>query len=290
MGARNKRILVSWVAPILAAVTVFLIARPAFAQLATEQANLAQYLTANNVEVGSEAGENGFRQIYYVWQGQKHFITNSAYTNGEPDSQGEYITWMGQSASGAWQIFLYHIPTETIIQISSSQNNANSKVDKNGKVVWEGWAPDETGGKWQVFFFDGTKVIQMTFGDLSMNPDIDGDYIAYGRRDITGTWRAVLYSISKKEAKDITVGIGAKKPKVRGNKIVLAGTGDEEEFPLTIDDLFLLDLVPLTATTSATLSAPETVSEEEIEEELQATQSASPVETIPPEPSPNPTQ
>jgi hypothetical protein len=100
-----------------------------------------------------------------------------------------------------------------------------------------------------------------------MNPEIAGDYISYGRQDITGTWRGVVYSISRGKAKDITTGLASQKPEIRKGKIILKGDG-EEEFPLTAEDLFLLDLQPLSS------DEPETVTQEEIREELTATPSA----------------
>lgn len=249
--------------------------RPIFAQMANSPA-----FDISDIQVGSEVGEGGFRQIYYEDSSGKHFITKSNYTNAEPIFSGEYIVWMGQVAGGSWQIFRYHIPTGIIIQLRGGINNANPKVSLEGKVVWEGWA--EKSGNWQIFFFDGTKIIQLTSGDMSINPDIEGDYISYARRDVSGTWRSVIYSISKDKAFEITTGISSKKPKIRQGKIILSGKGYDEEFPLTIEDFFLLNLVPLSATESSqmaptplptskadTNSEPDTTTFEEVSQELE---------------------
>src|SRR3989344_3490335 len=64
--------------------------------------------------------------------------------------------------------------------------------------------------------------------------------------------------------------------KVRNGKIILAGTGEEEEFPLTVDDIFLLDLSPLTI--------PNEVTVEEVALELEATPSAQTETEITPTP------
>jgi len=129
------------------------------------------------------------------------------------------------------------------------------------------------------------KITQLTSGDTSVNPGIEGDYIIYARKDITGTWRSAVYSVSKNRAVDVTTGIASKYPKVRNGKIILGGQGSEKEFGLNADDLFILDLIPLTTTESAgtkedqaTESAevdneiPETVTEDDIFEELNATE------------------
>ncbi len=270
----------SWILPVFTAILVFVMVRPTLAQVLEGEANLAQYLTTNNVEVGSEVVD-GYHQIYYIFQDNKTFITNGSLNSTLPDTEGEYIVYR-KSINGVDQIFLYNLISQSTIQITNSGNNTNPKISA-GRVVWEGWTSDG----WQVFFFDGTKVTQLTSGDLSMNPDVEGDYISYGRRDVSGTWRSVVYSISKKEAQEITIGISSKKPKVRGNKIILAGTGVEEEFPLTVEDLFLLDLAPLTVEDEVTPSPtpepqPETVTEEEIIEELEATSSAEIIDTATP--------
>lgn len=266
--------------PIFIAGFAFFVVRPTFAQIVEGETNLAQYLGENNVEVGQEAKEGGPFQIYYFFQGEKTFVTDSVYTNEAPDADGEYITWMSQ-IGGSWQIFLYHIPTDSTIQLSASSNNANPKVS-GGKVVWEGWVNDPPAGGWQVFLFDGKSIRQLTTGDISMNPEIEGDNIVYGRKDVTGTWRAVVYSISKNESKEVATGIASKKPKLRNGRVILAGIGVEEQLPLT-EDL----LVPFSATPTptTTVSIPESVSFEEVAQELETTPSAQ----IEPEASPSPT-
>lgn len=268
--------IIAWLLPLIISLLLFVIVRPVFAQVIESQANLAQYLTANAVEVGSEVGNHGFLQVYYVWNNSKKFITDDQNTNADPVTDGEYIVWMKQTG-GVWQIFLYHTPTENVVQLTNSGTNVNPRISGD-KIVWEGWID----GGWQVFFFDGKSVGQLTGGDISMNPDIEGDNIVYGRKDIAGTWRAVVYSISKNEAKEITTGVAAKRPALENGQIILGrfkGKGGEK-FPLTVDDLFLLDLDPLTAPDETPspeptpLLQPETVTEEEIVEELQATPSA----------------
>ncbi len=263
----------SWILPILVSVALVLILHPLINQAIAQEDSLREALVNGEVKVGTEVGNNGFMQIYYDIKGDKTYITNTNYSNSDPIIDGEYIVWTGQSTDGAWQVFLYNILSKTTIQLSSSSNNTNPKID-DGKIVWEGWVsgdlPVQSG--WQIFFFDGKSVRQLTSGDLSMNPEIAGDFISYGRQDITGTWRGVVYSISRGKAKDITTGLASQKPEIRKGKIVLRGDG-EEEFPLTAEDLFLLDLQPLSTDQS------ETVTEEEVRQELsapEATDSAEP--------------
>jgi hypothetical protein len=261
----------SWILPILVSVSLVLILHPLINQVIAQEDSLREALVNGEVKVGTEVGNNGFMQIYYDIEGNKAYISNTNYSNSDPIIDGEYITWIGQSTGGAWQVFLYNILTKTTIQLSSSSNNTNPKIS-DGKIVWEGWVSGVLSAQsgWQIFFFDGKSVRQLTSGDLSMNPEIAGDFISYGRQDITGTWRGVVYSISRGKAKDITTGLASQKPIIKKGKIILRGDG-EEEFPLTAEDLFLLDLPPLTTEAE---NEPEVVTEEEIIEELEATPSA----------------
>ena len=268
-----------WILPILVSTGLFLVLRPTFAQIV-----MPESLSNDIISVGSAIEKNGVMQVYYEKDGQRYYVTDKSYASEAPDHTGDYITWMGQAVGGMWQVFLYHIPTAQTTQITSSGNNQNPKVSDRGEVVWEGWVFDS----WQIFNFDGMKITQLTSGDTSVNPGIEGDYITYARKDITGTWRSAVYSMSKNKAVDVTTGIASKYPKVRNGKIILGGQGSEKEFGLNADDLFILDLIPLTTTESAgtkedqaTESAevdneiPETVTEEEILEELNATGSGS---------------
>ena len=266
----------SWLIPIMVAFLIFVAIRPTFAQIVEREVNLAQYLTVGDVEVAEET-INGSRQIYYVFEGEKIFITEGGFTSRHPHTNGEFIVFV-KDINGAGQIFLYHIPTDSTIQVTNSSTNLKPKVSKDGKVVWERWMRD----RWQIFFYDGARVRQLTDGDVSVNADIERDNIVYARQDATGGWRSVVYSISKNESKKMATGLASKKPKLRNGRIVLAGAGVEKQLPLTEG---LLAPFSATPTPTTTVSIPESVSFEEVAQELEATLSAQ----IEPEASPSPT-
>lgn len=182
--------------------------------------------------VGSEMGNHGYRQIFYLdSNGNKNFITDYQFTSANPQREGDYVTYMSQ-IEGAWQIFLYHIPSSTRTQLTVSGNNVNPQIE-NGLVVWEGWI----NGNWQVFLYDSTGVRQLTYGDLSINPEIEGGRIVMARRGVSGTWRSVLYTINDKSFADISTGTITKHPHLENQKIYHG----EEEFPLFAEDISLLD-------------------------------------------------
>lgn len=247
-----------WILPFVFASAIFFIAKPIIAQTLTEEERMIELLHSGEVITESQVGENGFSQIYYLIDDNKRFITDTNYTNTDPFISGEYITWMGQTGSN-WQIFFHHVPTNTTTQLTFSGNNVNPKID-SGNLVWEGWKDNA----WQIFFFDGKSIKQLTSGRGALNVGIDDDIIFYASRD-GASWKATIYSIVRDEKRDVSVGPTAKNPKVIGEKIYLT----EEEFPLLVEDFFLLDLPPLSSSDS-----PEIVTEEEIIEELEATPSA----------------
>ena len=236
-----KRIIKSWLTPLLIAVAVFLIVRPALAQTIS---------TPIPESVGAEV-INGYQQVFYIYQGNKHFVTNESRNSRNPSANGGYITYVSDF-NEAGQIFLYGVVNDTRTQLTFTGTNLNPKVDDKGRVTWEGW----DGNTWQIFFFDGKSVRQLTIEETSLNPDLSGDYISYGRRGANGTWRAVVYSIKDDKSIDVALGENARNPKIRNGDIYLGvGSLEEEKFPLSVSDLFLLNLTPLTATDSTSLTA-----------------------------------
>ena len=267
----NKKLIKTWIVPLIVSIVLFITARPILAQQFQWEITLVDYLKSNNVGIGSEE-KNGYRQIYYTYNENKVFITDTNYTNSQPVTEKEYIAWQAQIDNG-WRIFLYHIPTNITTELTQSGNNVNPQVS-GGKVAWE----RQVDGVWQIFLFDGTKIYQLTQGDMSLNPDIEGNVIVYGRKDLSG-WRASAYSLIEKKEVDITTGETVKFPKLIDGQIYLAKEkGGVERFPLTADDLFILDLASLAPTNQ---NSPETVTLEDILQELEATPSASLEEAAP---------
>lgn len=237
-----KRLFKNWFIPFAIASFVFVFVQPVLAQTAN---------TLKNVQVGEEV-KDGFSRVYYLDGGTKTFIGLENENSKEPDSNGEYITWATDINDAGGQIFLYNISTRMQMQLTYLRTNLNPKVDDKGRVTWEGW----DGNTWQAFFFDGKSVRQLTTGDTTVNPDFGGEYISYGRRDTTGTWRAVIYSIKEEKSVDVAVGEEARTPKIKNGEIYLAADSlAEAKFPLSVSDLFLLNLTPLTATKSAEASS-----------------------------------
>ncbi len=246
----------AWLPALVVSAGLFLLVRPTFAQIVGRETDVASFLASGgSVSVGVET-KNGYQQVYYLFNGSKTFVTEGNQNSRQPDARGEYVSWV-TDFEGAGQIMLYRIPSKTLVQITHSSTNLQPKVDRNGKVVWEGWVTD----RWQIFLFDGKSARQLTDGDTSVKPQIENDFVVFARQDEAGEWKATAYSLALNKLTDINFGLETKTPKIKERKIFLG----EKEFPLRVDELFLLNLEPL-ATPEPT--GPPTVTEEEVKEEL----------------------
>ena len=272
-----RHLAIQWAAPLLVMALIFGLVQPTFAQIFEQDATLAQYVATNDIIVGSEAGSNGFRQIYFIFNGKKTFITRSNYTNADPVTDKGYIAWMGQ-VGGTWRIFLYHIPTGTTIQLSGGENNVSPRISE-GRIAWEGW----TEGAWQIFLFDGASVRQVTKGELSINPDIEGDEILYARKGSQGEWRTIKYSLGDNQAVIIKRGPAAKRPKFRNGAVVF----EIEEWLKQEEAPRLAKEAKERAEEEARLAEEEPIQEESTEEE--PTESEPTPEPTEPELTPSPT-
>lgn len=216
MSYFKTKILFNWLAPLAAAGLIFGLLRPVAAQILGRQESLAQHLASgNDVEVGSYGAEGEYRQIYYEFQGERVFVTNGRYTSADPVTDGAYIAWAGQ-VEGGWQIFLQHILSGETVALTSSGVNVRPRISGRS-VVWEGQA----GGSWQIFLFDGVAVRQLTEGDLSLNPEVEGDIVAFNRRDAQGQWRAVKFTISTRTSEILGEGEESLGPRVSGGEVIL---------------------------------------------------------------------
>lgn len=208
-----------------------------FAEMSDPRIRFEDYILNNNLQVGTEV-VSGYSQIYFVYEDNKVFISEENINSFMPESKGRFITYVSEIA-GSNQVFLYDVLSKTRLQLSILSTNSNSRVSKNGWVVWEGWIPEED--TWQVFLFDGQDVKRLTKGDLSLNADTDGKYVVYSRKSSNGTWKNVVYSKEKDKHVDVYFGDNSRSTKLVDGHIVLT---DGEVFDLTAEDVMTLDLNP----------------------------------------------
>jgi len=184
----------------LVASMLFIAIQPGIVRAFASEENLSLVVAAEGVPVGTKVDEDGFRQIKYKFQGRDVEITDNDFTNSDPETDGEYITWMSQ-IEGRWQIFYYHVTTGTTIQLTHVGNNVNPVISGN-KVAWEG----QVDGVWQIFVFDGIRTKQITNGDMpSLSVDIDDNVLAYSTKESETTgWKVYMYDTSTKKGTLLT--------------------------------------------------------------------------------------
>lgn len=236
---------------ITSAIFIFLLAKPVFAQIVT---NSVQSV-AKNIEVGSEDVDE-FQQVFMVIDGNKKFLTEKRENSFDPVTDGSYVVWVTQ-INGAGQIFRYDISSGQILQITSSSTNLNARVS-GGKVVWERWIGD----KWQIFLFDGVTTRQLTEGDVSFNPDIEGNNIVFARQSSKGELRAVKYIIGGSQTEDIGIGFDKRYPYFIDSGQIEFGVERQKEtnFPPRSQNII-----------NKTPSTPQPITEKDVKNELTPT-------------------
>lgn len=257
-------------APVFIAAFLFVLVRTSFAEIINEDINFAENLEESELQVGVESID-GYSQVYYLKGSEKIFVTEGARNSRMPHSEGEYVVWV-TDINGAGQIFMHNISANATIQLTNSRTNLKPKVDKTGKVVWERWVDENEVSGWQIALFDGISYRRITSGDLSTNPDIEGDFMVFSRKGADGIWRAMGYSLREKRTTVIDVGVDSKFPELDNGEIVLNIPGKQQKAePLKIEDLFVLDeAVDLSSSLNQEVTPEEIlaeISEEPIDEE-----------------------
>ena len=242
--------LYAYLLPVIIALVVLRVVSPISAQLSGFDERLSQYLLNNDPVVGIEKDADLNDQVYYLFEGNKYFVTDSAGAKGEAVSSNENIAW-SESVAGNWQIFLYNIPTSILTQLTYSGNNVSPKIS-DGKVVWQGIRSD---GDWQVYLYDGTSIGPVSSGDQSFTPDIKGNFVVYSRKDISGQWRSTAYSINDREAVDIDYGEDNQYVKLDGKNIIIGFKGKSKKFNLNVEDLLILNLGSLSPLSSSSIES-----------------------------------
>lgn len=160
------------------------------------------------------------------------FIGSVQAQSSPNQTNNSLYTYEHSMVDGRRQVFLKSNFLNHTIQLSHMQNTANPSMDGEN-VVWEGFMH----GTWQIFMFDGIRVVQLTSGDISVNPNVEGDYVTFGRKGSDSAWYAELYNIKTGGSKRVAEGIGAKRPMLETGEIVLVGTGNKEYTGLTVSEL-----------------------------------------------------
>ncbi len=200
-------------ATLLGGSVLFLLIRPAFAAAVKGEVAFEEFVANENVPVGSSS-RGGRERVYFVYRGSEQDVSSPSANASLPDSDGRSITYR-QNVGSTDHIFLYDFITKTTTQLSTEGHNTNPQVSE-GRVVWESFID----GAWQVFFFDGLRVKQLTHGDLAINPLIRRNQVVFARKDSNGEWRAESYDITGGGISLVGYGRLSKHPRLENDEIV----------------------------------------------------------------------
>jgi beta propeller repeat protein len=162
---------------------------------------LAAYLQNNSLSVGDEI-VGGYQQIFYVVDDRKVFITSGGENNRDVIASGEYVAWV-REVNGVGQIMLHNVLTKATLQLSGEGSNVNPVISSN-KVVWEKWMNNG----WQIFYYDGISVSQLSRDYVSVRPQIQDNQIVYAQK-LPGNnddWQVVGHDLRTNNANIITTG------------------------------------------------------------------------------------
>ncbi|HVW23686.1 MAG TPA: hypothetical protein VHB51_04370 [Candidatus Saccharimonadales bacterium] len=161
---------------------------------------LQQYLQSNQLNVYEEPAD-GYPQIFYTYNKQPIQLTNDGYAHLHPISDGQYVAWLAQ-LNGQTQVFMEDVLSGGAIQLSQVSPN-EGLVQHGAQLVWQGW----DGHNWQIYFYDGTTVRQLTSGDTSsINAAFNGSKILYATQLAPDSWQAYQYDVSSGQASMLRTG------------------------------------------------------------------------------------
>jgi Tol biopolymer transport system component len=151
---------------------------------------LAQYLQDHELNVSSVQSTE-YNQIAYTFNNQVVMLTGDSYNHVAPASDGPHVVWEG-IINGAGQIFFYDVITGSLTQLTSTGSNIAPAVN-SGHAVWQTW----DGHRWQVAYYDGFGVSQITSGNhSSIRPSLRGQQIIYAEQLDNDSWQAMAYDVA----------------------------------------------------------------------------------------------
>jgi beta propeller repeat protein len=155
---------------------------------------LASYLQLHELNpITVQAAD--FDQVGYAYNHHTVMLTSDGYNDVNPASDGPYVVWQG-IINGSGQIFLYNVLTTGLTQLTNDGQNQSPAVNQ-GHVVWQAW----DGHHWQVKYYDGTTVTQITnASQSSIRPSIRGQQIIYAVQLDTDSWQTMSYDTASSTA------------------------------------------------------------------------------------------
>jgi hypothetical protein len=188
---RVRRLLLNWLPPVVIVVALLLgISSRVSASTAPNVDALTVYLQTHQLDLGNQEVK-GYQQIYYIYNGERVFITEQGYNHVYAGASGQYIAWEGLLIDGG-QIFLHNILTNSTIQLTSIGTNVEPSIYQD-KVVWRSW----DGVHWQLYYYDGLQIIRITNDNYSsIHASVNASQIIYAKQLSADDWQAESYNLA----------------------------------------------------------------------------------------------
>lgn len=185
---RSRQVILSWSLPAFIVIAIlFGVHSRVKADPAPSSSELQQYLQDHQLNV-YESTAGAYPQVFYVYQGHQIQLTSDEYIHLHPLSDGQYVTWVAV-IDGQTQVFLEDVLSGSTLQLSQTSPNEGVSIYQN-QVTWEGW----DGQRWQVFYYDGNQVKQITSGsNSSFHAIINASQIVYSEQLSNDDWKAQTY-------------------------------------------------------------------------------------------------
>lgn len=182
-----------WLLPVVVVTGVIFFAHTRiFAQTGPTVSDLQTAIQKNMLRIGEDT-HKGYRQIYYIINNKRYYLTDNAINHTAPMLSGSRVVWLEEQGS-ARNVYVYDFLTNQKLQLTFTGSHQNPQIQGN-IVVWERWI-DES---WQVEYYDGSKVTPVSKQYSSSRSRLSGDKIAYAQQLPNNQWRVNVYTISSGE-------------------------------------------------------------------------------------------
>jgi hypothetical protein len=191
MGRLSRRVLRGWSVPVLLTLALLVgVHARVKADPAPSTSELSVYLQTHQLDAYSQP-QDQYQQVFYNFGDQHIQLSNTNYDHVSVVFSGQYVAWTGLLDDGS-QIFLYDVLNNTLLQLTSAGTN-QSPFLYNGTVTWQHW----DGDSWQVFYYNGTTVQQITTAATSsVRATTNGQQILYAQILAPNSWQAITYDIA----------------------------------------------------------------------------------------------
>lgn len=196
IGSVKIRKMIIWTACFVSAGIMFVASKGAIDRI-FEFDKITNHTKNFHIEKTGVIEKDGYNHVFAEINQKKYFVTKGNFNHNAPIASKEFIVWV-KDVAGSNQIELHDTLKDTTLQLTHTSNNQNPSI--NGKnVAWERW----TGSTWQIFYFDGKEIRQISKGKVAYAPRFDGDSINYKADNGNGKSINMKYDTKTRKTKKL---------------------------------------------------------------------------------------